>query len=134
MAESRTYPQYGSHYIISQYDKNGYLAERWYYDNESVLQQRSVLKHDKYGNTTESTVYKDGTPVDALNINRTVECDAKGNAIRFVNLNRNGSIRSTEAITYTFDDHGNWTRKTTTREQKGMVIDTEIIERTITYY
>lgn len=79
------------------------------------------------------TVFKaDGTTVEMSN--RTVECDAKGNVIRFADLNHDGSVRRKATISYEFDDHGNWTRKETNCRPQGGRTDVEIIERTITYY
>lgn len=110
IGEMRAYPQRGTLYAITLYDNNGHATERREYNEAQVLTLQSVFTHVQYGNQLSWTVFKaDGTTVEMSN--RMVQCDAKGNVIRFAELNHDGSVGRTARISYDFDDHGNWTRK-----------------------
>jgi hypothetical protein len=134
VAVSRHYPRLGkTFYETMAYDERGNEIEHRSYNEKSVLTSRTVGKYDAYGNVMQWTVYRsDETPLQIKN--RTLECDAKGNIVRAVNLGRDGSVQSKETMTYVFDDHGNWTRKATISELPRGASGTEIVDRTITYY
>jgi len=134
VAVSRRYPALGKMFSeTTTYDDRGNPIERRNYDENSVLKQRSVGTYDAYGHALQWTVYEsDGKTYQVTN--RTLQCDAKGHIVKAVNLSRDGAVQNTETMTYVFDEHGNWTRKTTVREFPHGGQETEILERTITYY
>ena len=143
VAESRdypgpgSYPPHGTFYVTMRYDERGNQTERREFNSAGSLTGRSEWKRDWFGNTTAYDRFNsEGKLMETGRVNRRLECDAHGNVIRAVNMNRNGSVKNTETITYEYDSHGNWTQKTTVREYGGKkkITTTDIVEKTITYY
>jgi hypothetical protein len=62
--------------------------------------------------------------------------DKRGNEIKHIYYNNDGSIQSNTLNKYEFDNRGNWIKKTEFLQKKTLIKDEKqnIIERTIEYY
>mgnify|MGYP006173506129 CR=1 FL=1 len=95
--------------------------------------QRSVYKYE--GNQKEELLYSANGELmgRALSI-----LDDKGNVIERTGFGYDGSLSSKISYTYEFDSHGNWTKRTSSRdggrERLRQLNPPSVHVRTITYY
>ena len=133
VGEALQFPAHASFYQTMIYDKKGNLIERRSYKGNDELTERSTWKYDDCGNELEWILFMPDRPTVQMT-KRSLTCDERGNIVHAVNLGRTGSVTNEESLTYVFDDHGNWTRKTTVYSLAGKTLGIEIMDRTITYY
>jgi hypothetical protein len=124
--------------ILNEWTKGNYTETHQYTYNEDWLLIKEELRDNVEGilETTNYSYkgkerilehwvdYEKGKP-DGY-INETFE---KGNPIKTVEVDSDGTIAATELCTYQFDSKGNWIKKTITSDEEYY-----IVERIIAYY
>jgi hypothetical protein len=118
-------PRYQTRFEFEYDEQKRLIEHRWFYSNgELVL--RHVYKYS--GDQLEELVYsKDGS----LNQRYVSKLDAKGNKIERTSFDtRDNKPGATFSYVYEFDSHGNWTKRTMSKQGSPQYVDF----RTITYW
>ena len=114
--------------IIFKYDKLGKLIEESGYNRNGSLDSKAIYKYDNNGNSLKNYFYF----YEDHKIRRTstTEFDAKGNEIKEIFYNSDGTLDYMYTYKYVYDNNGNWINKTDFLNNN---IQT-LIERQIIYY
>jgi len=109
-----------------KYDEQKRLIEHRLFQSNGELFLRYVYKYSD--DQLEKLVYsKDGS----LNQRYVSKLDGKGNEIERISFDtRDNKPGSTYSFVYEFDSHGNWTKRTSSKEGRPQYVDF----RTITYW
>jgi hypothetical protein len=122
--------------IFRSYDDRGRVIEEIFYDGKGAVNHRSVLTYDDHGEKVSWTVHKpNGTFV--LMFKKSQAYDGKGRVTAVTFYQSDNSVTSKESYSYEDDSHGNWIKRTTSREvfEKNQVrVESEIFFRTLTYF
>jgi YD repeat-containing protein len=120
------------------WDAQGRMAAREDYKN-GVLMSTMRYSYDVQGRLIEQEAAQaDGTPLRTT----VYRYDERGNSIaEEIGNARDPSLNATSVSSYEYDAEGNWTRQIvrrrmipTAEDEKPVSKDTEVIERTISYY
>jgi hypothetical protein len=135
-----------------RYDENGNMVEEVATYPDGSLYYKATFAYDDKGNQVEYTlfnmmgepikritfVYGDASkpveenvfkPDGALQYKYRYRYDEQGNIIEHSSYEPDNTLRGTLTYKYEYDNQGNWTRKTTYKNQKPI----EIVERVIEY-
>lgn len=131
---ARKYDERYSYKFTHKYDDEGRLAEETWYGNSGDLWLRYVYKYK--GSELEKLVYSAN---GSLNQRYVSTLDARGNEVEETIYNVAGNtVRSRVKYSYEFDAQGNWTKRTSQRQEvaKGEADFKPgyTTYRTITYY
>jgi len=122
--------------IFRSYDERRRVVEEIFYDGKGAMNHRSVLTYDEHGEKVSWTVHKpDGTFV--LMFKKSQVYDAKGRVTAVTYYASDNAVTSKESFSYEDDAHGNWIKRTTSREvfKKDRVLsESEVVYRTLTYF
>jgi hypothetical protein len=127
------YDQRYSYKFTHKYDDGGRLTEKIWYGNSGDLWLRYVYKYRE--SEVEELVYSAN---GSLNQRYVSTLDNRGNEVEQTNYNVAGnSVRSRVKYSYEFDAQGNWTKRTSQRQDVAKGEDDYkpgyITHRTITY-
>lgn len=117
----------GGHTETHQYKYNEddlLIKEEWKDNEEGILETTNYSYKGKEKILEHWVDYEDGKPDGYMN-----ETFEKGNVIKTVEVDSDGTIAVTELCTYQFDSKGNWIKKTINCNEKYY-----IVERIIDYY
>jgi hypothetical protein len=122
-------PRY-QHRFEFKYDEKKRLIEHTDFLSDGEIMERYVYKYE--GNQKEEMLY---TGNGKLARRYLYLLDDKGNVVERTGFDRNGALASKISYTYEFDSHGNWTKRTMTRNmQSDKPQPPSVHLRTITYY
>lgn len=123
------------HSVVRSYDEGERVVEAIFF-NDGVMDHKSVMTYDDHGEKASWTVHKpDGASV--LMFKKTQVYDSKGRVTAATYYQSDNSVSSKESISYEDDAHGNWIKRTTSREvfKKNLVqSESEVVYRTLTYF
>lgn len=117
----------GNEYIKFNYDINNNLIKKEWFDEFSGIIERNSYT---YVNGILVTELWEGLEKNKVETSTKYEYDQKGNTISVLDVNPKRQIHDHEVNKYTFDDKGNWVKKTTVVNNSRFYI----VERIIAYY
>jgi hypothetical protein len=122
--------------IFRSYDDRRRVVEEIFYDGKGAMNHRSVITYDDQGEKVSWTVHKpDGTFV--LMFKKSQSYDAKGRVTAVTYYATDNAVTSKESFSYEDDAHGNWIKRTTSREvfkNNAVRSESEVVYRTLTYF
>jgi hypothetical protein len=122
--------------IFRSYNDRGSIVEEIFYDGQGQMHHRNVMTYDDHGEKASWTLHKpDGTFV--LMFKRTQVYDAKGRVTTVTYYQSDGGVASKASHSYEDDSHGNWIKRTTSREnfeKNQVLVESDIVYRTLTYF
>jgi hypothetical protein len=116
--------------------QDGRLAQENYYRTDGSLAHRNLRSYDEHGNQIEFSAF-DAEGGILLKFGMTYSVDSSGKPAELRTYSRRNVLLTRENYTYEFDSHGNWTKRTTIKENFGTgnpTVEVEVGYRTLTYY